>query len=154
MAWPFQSAVDPTEVPDYYEVIKDPMGELPACTVHCLLYMCVYVCLCERERERETEMCTSPWSLLLCQSSVQGPSGWVCVHCMYSLCLSRVCWIIFSWNFSLWPNSHLFKDPVVWCLLHGNWLCVIVIVFHHYFRNRLYTGQLSWPLASPLAACG
>ena len=40
MAWPFQSAVDPSEVPDYYEVIKDPMGELPACTV-LLPSMCV-----------------------------------------------------------------------------------------------------------------
>lgn len=28
MAWPFLEPVDPSEVPDYYAVIKDPMGEL------------------------------------------------------------------------------------------------------------------------------
>lgn len=28
MAWPFLEPVDPNEVPDYYTVIKDPMGTL------------------------------------------------------------------------------------------------------------------------------
>ena len=27
MAWPFVDPVDPAEVPDYYDVIKDPMGK-------------------------------------------------------------------------------------------------------------------------------
>lgn len=45
MAWPFQSAVDPSEVPDYYEVIKDPMGELPVCTVLFAFHVCVCVCV-------------------------------------------------------------------------------------------------------------
>jgi nucleosome-remodeling factor subunit BPTF len=27
MAWPFLEPVDPSEVPDYYAVIKDPMGK-------------------------------------------------------------------------------------------------------------------------------
>ena len=27
MAWPFIDPVDPAEVPDYYDVIKDPMGK-------------------------------------------------------------------------------------------------------------------------------
>ena len=27
MAWPFLEPVDPDEVPDYYNVIKEPMGE-------------------------------------------------------------------------------------------------------------------------------
>lgn len=27
MAWPFLDKVDPDEVPDYYQVIKDPMGK-------------------------------------------------------------------------------------------------------------------------------
>lgn len=26
-AWPFMEPVDPTEAPDYYKVIKEPMGE-------------------------------------------------------------------------------------------------------------------------------
>jgi len=26
MGWPFLEAVDPNEVPDYYQIIKDPMG--------------------------------------------------------------------------------------------------------------------------------
>lgn len=28
MAWPFLTAVDPKDVPDYYKVIKEPMGRL------------------------------------------------------------------------------------------------------------------------------
>lgn len=31
MAWPFLEPVDPNEVPDYYTVIKDPMGKLLQC---------------------------------------------------------------------------------------------------------------------------
>ena len=31
MAWPFLEPVDPTEVPDYYNIIKEPMGK------HCTL---------------------------------------------------------------------------------------------------------------------
>ena len=27
MAWPFTKPVDPNEVPDYYKVIKEPMGQ-------------------------------------------------------------------------------------------------------------------------------
>lgn len=27
-AWPFMEPVDPTEAPDYYKVIKEPMGML------------------------------------------------------------------------------------------------------------------------------
>lgn len=27
-AWPFMEPVDPTEAPDYYKVIKEPMGKL------------------------------------------------------------------------------------------------------------------------------
>lgn len=27
-AWPFMEPVDPGEAPDYYRVIKDPMGKL------------------------------------------------------------------------------------------------------------------------------
>lgn len=26
-AWPFMEPVDPTEAPDYYKVIKEPMGK-------------------------------------------------------------------------------------------------------------------------------
>ena len=29
MAWPFTKPVDPNEVPDYYKVIKEPMGKWP-----------------------------------------------------------------------------------------------------------------------------
>jgi len=28
MGWPFLEAVDPNEVPDYYDIVKDPMGRL------------------------------------------------------------------------------------------------------------------------------
>lgn len=28
MGWPFLEPVDPVEVPDYYTIIKDPMGKL------------------------------------------------------------------------------------------------------------------------------
>lgn len=27
MSWPFQDPVDPMEVPDYYRVVKEPMGQ-------------------------------------------------------------------------------------------------------------------------------
>jgi len=27
MSWPFREPVDPKEVPDYYAVIKEPMGK-------------------------------------------------------------------------------------------------------------------------------
>ena len=30
MAWPFTKPVDPNEVPDYYKVIKEPMGKWPS----------------------------------------------------------------------------------------------------------------------------
>jgi hypothetical protein len=26
-AWPFKDPVDPRDVPDYYDIIKDPMGK-------------------------------------------------------------------------------------------------------------------------------
>ena len=31
-AWPFIEPVDPDEVPNYYKVIKEPMGESPGST--------------------------------------------------------------------------------------------------------------------------
>lgn len=30
MAWPFLEPVDPNDAPDYYGVIKEPMGECPS----------------------------------------------------------------------------------------------------------------------------
>lgn len=36
MSWPFLEPVDPAEVPDYYTVIKDPMGEDWSCFFSCL----------------------------------------------------------------------------------------------------------------------
>lgn len=29
-AWPFREPVDARDVPDYYDIIKDPMGWLPS----------------------------------------------------------------------------------------------------------------------------
>lgn len=28
-AWPFKEPVDARDVPDYYDIIKDPMGKIP-----------------------------------------------------------------------------------------------------------------------------
>lgn len=35
-AWPFKEPVDAREVPDYYDIIKDPVGKelISTCTVH------------------------------------------------------------------------------------------------------------------------
>lgn len=43
-AWPFKEPVDAREVPDYYDIIKDPMGEnLDKLLTYVLINVCPYL---------------------------------------------------------------------------------------------------------------
>lgn len=38
-AWPFMEPVDPNEAPDYYKVIKEPMGEYHNLYITSVIYL-------------------------------------------------------------------------------------------------------------------
>lgn len=40
-AWPFREPVDARDVPDYYDIIKDPMGKELLCYISCVFFVCV-----------------------------------------------------------------------------------------------------------------
>lgn len=43
-AWPFKEPVDARDVPDYYDIIKDPMGKLWTTHLHLICSSCLATC--------------------------------------------------------------------------------------------------------------
>lgn len=42
MAWPFLEAVDAHKVPDYYQVVTEPMGECHMCYILSMYVLCLF----------------------------------------------------------------------------------------------------------------